>query len=89
MILDNASYHTSAEVNDFIESTHGNVKLIFLPSHTPQINPIEPQWAVLKRLLAGRYFKTADELADAVNALIETNEMKAVKLRDYLVPAKS
>ena len=86
MILDNASYHTSAEVNDFIESTHGNVKLIFLPSHTPQINPIETQWAVLKKLVAGRYFKTAEDLADAVDTLIETNEMKPVKLMSYLVP---
>ena len=89
MILDNASYHTSTTLNDFIESTHDNIKLIFLPPYTPQLNPIEIQWAVLKKLLAGRYFKTADELADAVNALIETNEMKPVKLRDYLVPAKS
>ena len=88
LILDNASYHTSIDVDDFIESTHGNIKLIFLPPYTPQLNPIEIQWRLLKKLLAGRYFKSVEELVDAVNTLIETGQMKPVKLMDYLVPAK-
>ena len=89
MILDNAPGHTSKTLNDFIESMHGKIVLIYLPSHTPQLNPIEPQWTVLKRLLAGRDFKSEDDLAYAVNTLIETNQMKPVKLWDYLVPSKS
>ena len=89
MILDNASCHKSAALNDFIKSTHGKIKLIYLPPHTPQLNPIEKQWDVLKKLLAGRYFKSAEDLVDAINTLIETGQMKPVKLMDHLVPAKS
>ena len=89
MILDNAPGHTSKTLNDFIESMHGKIVLIYLPSHTPQLNPIEPQWTVLKRLIAGRDFKSEDDLAYAVNTLIETNQIKPVKLWDYLVPSKS
>ena len=89
MILDNASCHKSAALNDFIKSTHGKIKLIYLPPHTPQLNPIEKQWDVLKKLLAGKYFKSAEDLVDAINTLIETGQMKPVKLMDHLVPAKS
>ena len=89
MILDNAPGHTSKTLNNFIESMHGKIVLIYLPSHTPQLNPIEPQWAVLKRLIAGRDFKSEDDLAYAVNTLIKTGQMKPVELRGYLIPSKS
>ena len=52
MILDNAPGHTSKMLNNFIESAHGKIVLIYLLSCTSQLNPIEPQWAVLKRLIA-------------------------------------
>ncbi len=35
IVLDNASCHRSAKVRDFIESTHGSIRLFFLPSYTP------------------------------------------------------
>ena len=89
MILDNAPGHTSKTLNNFIESMHGKIVLIYLPPYTPQLNPIEPQWAVLKRLIAGRDFKSEDDLAYAVNMLIKTDQVMPVKLTDYLVPSKS
>ena len=79
MILDNAGYHKSLTVSRFIESTGGDIKLIYLPPYTPQLNPIEVQYVVLKRLLAGRYFESVDELRDA----IAQNEMNAVEINGY------
>ena len=49
MILDNAPGHTSKTLNNFIKSMHSKIVLIYLPPHTPQLNPIEPRWTVLKR----------------------------------------
>lgn len=83
LILDNASYHTSGKVKDFIESTNGRIKLIFLPPHTPQLNAIEMQWRELKRRLAGRYFETVEELRNAIRQ-VARNEMKPVKVMDYI-----
>ncbi|MCE2508524.1 MAG: transposase [Nitrosopumilaceae archaeon] len=45
----------SNKVTKFVESTKGNIKLGFLPPHTPQLNPIETQWRVQRRLLACRH----------------------------------
>ena len=40
MILDNAGCHKSLVASRFIEPTGGDIKLIYLPPHAPQINPI-------------------------------------------------
>ncbi|MCE2507806.1 MAG: transposase, partial [Nitrosopumilaceae archaeon] len=61
----------------------GRIKLIFLPPHTPQLNPIEIQWRVLKRLLACRYFETLEEIKNAIEAIVQ-GEMKPVRLMPYL-----
>ena len=82
-ILDNVVYHKSGKVDRLIESTDGDIVPVFLPPYTPQLNPIEVQWSVLKRLLAGRYFETVDDLRDAIVKIIQ-DEMKPVKIMDYM-----
>lgn len=79
-ITDNASYHKSRYVRDYLESTNGDVMLIHLPPYTPQLNPIEIQWKVIKERLAGRYFATIEELEDAIVRLVETGEVRPVRL---------
>lgn len=83
LILDSASYHKSNTVNEFLESAKGDIKLIFLPKYTPQLNAIEIQWRVLKRLLAGRYFETIEELRNAIRQIVR-DDMKPVKVMDYI-----
>ena len=86
MVLDNASCHKSKAVTEFVESTGGAIRLVFLPPYTPQLNPIEMQWGVFKRLLSGRYFQSVEKFKKAVTSLVESGEMKPVKLMSYLTP---
>lgn len=83
MILDNAPYHKSKIIKEFVES-HDNLKLIWLPPYTPQLNPIEMQWGVLKRILAGRYFETVEDLRKSIASIARYRQMKPVKLMLYL-----
>ena len=80
IITDNASYHRSQYVQDYLESTSGDVVLIHLPPYTPQLNPIEVQWKVIKERLAGRYFVTIKELEDALIWLVKTGEVQPVRM---------
>jgi transposase len=45
VIMDNASFHKSKRTQESIEGC----KLIFLPSYSPDLNPIEKFWAKLKK----------------------------------------
>ena len=83
MVLDSASYHKSKAVREYVESTGGDTELEFLPQYTPQLNQVENVWRDLKRRLAGRFFRSADELKEAITAIVE-NEMDN-RLKGYLV----
>ena len=82
MVLDNVSYHKSKSIQKYVESTGGDIAFEFLPPYTPQLNPIETAWRDLKRRLAGRYFKSADELKHAITTIVEC-EM-GNRLKGYL-----
>ena len=47
MILDNAMIHKSALVREAAEKL--NIKLVFLPPYSPDLNPIEFGWKDMKR----------------------------------------
>ena len=82
MVLDNASCHKSKAIQKYLESAGDDIAFEFLPPYTPQLNPIETMWRDLKRRLAGRYFKSTDELKRAVTTIVES-EM-GNRLKGYL-----
>ena len=84
ILLDNASYRRYKAVNEFAKSACGEIKLVYLPPYAPQLNPIEIQWRVLKEVLAGRYFESTDGLVGAITDLIDSGQMRPVRLMKYL-----
>ena len=86
MFLDNLSAHKAAKVSKYIESTDGDVILVYLPKYTSQLNPMEIQWRVLKNMLAQRCFKNAEELAKSIRILVDTGQLLPVKQMDYMIP---
>ena len=83
MVLDNASCHKSRAVKECVEGTNGAIDLEFFPPYTPQLNQIENVWRDLKRRLAGRYFRSVDDLKKAIMGILE-REMSH-RLKGYLV----
>jgi transposase len=49
IVMNNASFHKSRETKELIEK-HA-CKLLFLPPYSPELNPIEYLWHVLKSKL--------------------------------------
>jgi transposase len=47
VVMDNAAFHKSKKTRQLIESV--GCTLLYLPPYSPDLNPIEKQWAVLKR----------------------------------------
>jgi transposase len=48
LIADGASYHHSAEVQKFVKSTEGRLRIFKLPAYSPELNPDERVWRNLK-----------------------------------------
>ena len=46
IILDNASFHKGGRIKEIVE--HFGCKILYLPSYSPDLNPIEHHWAPLK-----------------------------------------
>ncbi len=56
IILDNAKYHYSKEVREFLQGK--KIKLIFLPTYSPNLNLIERLWKFFKKkVLYNQYYE--------------------------------
>ena len=69
VIIDNAKYHHANLHLDWRRAQQPDFVLLFLPPYSPQLNPIERVWKLLRRLwLHNRYFPTLSELIQIVDA---------------------
>lgn len=67
VVLDNSRCHTAKVV-----CIPDNVRLVFLPPYSPELNPIERLWRDLKDHLAWLRFPDLSDLQDFVAALVRT-----------------
>jgi len=57
VILDNARYHFSAPVMEYVKNS--KIKLIFLPPYSPELNLIERLWKFFKKkVLYNQYYES-------------------------------
>jgi len=62
VIMDNASFHKSKKITDLIESK--GCRLIYLPAYSPDFNPIEHYWHMIKTKMR-KFLKTNKDLYEA------------------------
>ncbi len=68
VIVDNARYHHAAMHAEWRRKQEPEFVLLFLPPYSPQLNPIERVWKLLRKLwLHNRYFPTLDDLVVPVD----------------------
>lgn len=60
VILDNAKYHFSGTVQEYVKSSR--IRLVFLPSYSPELNLIERLWRVFnKNVLYNKHYESFKE----------------------------
>ena len=67
LILDNASFHKSSKSVELVKSA--GCRLVFLPAYSPDLNPIEKCWAIMKARVREKLPKSAT-LAQALDEVI-------------------
>ena len=69
LILDNASWHKARDLRDFFTVSRDRLMRIFLPSYSPELNPIERVWRITRRQVThNRYFESIEELEVALTS---------------------
>ncbi len=81
VVLDNAPFHTAGAVRDARAGWEAKgLRLYYLPSYCPHLNPIEGVWRRVKRFLMPRRFY--DSLAELKQAVLSAlNLLGAVKIQ--------
>jgi transposase len=72
VILDNAAFHKAPNIRRKIEAAGASV--LFLPPYSPDMNKIEPQWAVLKARLRKSKYRQRNFLKNLDQQLINMSK---------------
>jgi transposase len=84
VIADNASFHRSKEVRDFVRSHRHQIRLFFLPPYSPEMNPDEQVWNEIKhRHLEKEPIKNKSDLNRRIDFLLRVLKEKAEKVRSF------
>lgn len=70
LLLDNSSVHTSKLVLDTLKEC--GINYLFLPPYSPDFNPIELLWALIKSILRKLKARTHDKLEDAIKIALDS-----------------
>lgn len=74
MVLDNGAFHKAKTL-----IIPDNIGLLFLPPYSPELNPAENIWAILKRKFTNKLYKTLDEISEFITTA--TNSLSPQKIK--------
>lgn len=67
LTLDNARYHHARKLKPLLKKYQKVLRLDYLPAYSPELNPIERIWKLLRRNCThNQYFETLEDLVHAV-----------------------
>jgi len=65
LIWDNAGYHKSKEIRDFVEKT--KITLHYLPPYSPNLNPIERLWKIMhEQVTYNKYYEKFSAFTEGI-----------------------
>ena len=70
VILDNLATHKIRGVREALAAA--GARLLYLPPHSPDFNPIEPMWSKLKQILRGHAPRTDEQLLRAAKKAFQS-----------------
>jgi len=83
IILDNASYHYSKEVREYLEDK--KIKLVFLPPYSPNLNLIERLWKFFKKkVLYNQYYENVKEFRKACIKFFKNIDQHSNEIANFM-----
>lgn len=83
-ILDNAPYHKSSIIREYLESLDPNIKIEFLPTYSPELNPTETCWKVIRaNVTNSTFFSCLSEMQEKIEGFIDEHNFM-LEVSNYL-----
>lgn len=73
IVLDNGAFHKAKELK-----IPKNIALCFLPPYSPELNPAEKMWAILKRMYTNKLHYTLEEVSQFIEDSLKTITPKQI-----------
>lgn len=87
LVIDNASWHKTELIKDFVRKNKDRLKIDFFPTYSPEFNPAEQCWrAVKKDLLTSRLFLSTSSMESRVKEYFDRKRFSRLKLERFLCP---
>ena len=85
IVVDQARYHTSYEMQVFYQEHQEHLHVIYFPSYSPELNPTEQVWRKVKQWLGITLWTNKKELKDQLICAFES-DLAMVPIYEYLLP---
>ena len=84
VIADNATFHRSKEVREFVRGHRHQIRMFFFPPYAPKLNPDEQVWNEIKyRNLEKEPIKNKPDLNRRIDGLLRSLKEKTDKIRSF------
>ncbi len=83
LVVDNCSIHRARIVQEWLEANQTAVELYFQPTYSPQVNPVELLWALVKRQVSRELSKTKEQLRDNLKAAFQSLQKAPEQVRAF------
>lgn len=84
-IVDNATYYKNNDVKTYLQNPACKLKLIFLPSYSPNLNYIERLWKFLKKYIIGvKYRQKFNEFEEDISYFLNHIEEYKDELKPFI-----
>lgn len=83
-LFDNAPWHKSSVIKNYLNSLSKNIKFEFFPPYAPELNPTETCWKTIRaNVTNSTYFPTIENMQEAIESFLD-GHFFMLKVSNYL-----
>jgi putative transposase len=80
MVLDNVRFHHAKRLKPILEKYKHKIELIFLPPYSPDLNPVERVWWLMRKMVThNRWVQSMDKRINDFNRWIDNTSAEQIK----------
>ena len=71
-LFDNASYHKSSSLKNYLNTLGKNITIEFFPPYCPELNPTETCWKIIRgNVTNSTYYPTMEDMQESIDEFLD------------------